>query len=615
MGTSASENIAIAVTTTSDVTGLKNARTELGALGTTAASLSTNVNAQIGAFEALGKTVDVKSAAAVQAYRAQGDALSANLIRLGATDAEVNRVGTSISKLERAAGASLLDPKSPQSIGLSALPTKARTAASGIGILTQAAVQGSGSLSGMAMAVGNLASGLGSLATSAKALAVANWLAIIIQLSATVGEAFLGFGKKTRELNIELGDLQSKGRGVSEALGGDDLAQKMEQINQAANDEIKKLNEIGILEKAQDKLFTEHALQRIAIGQTIRANQQKDIALAQTQFNNEREARRVEKAEQISGSILSLQLEQDRAKGMKNEFDLQQQQLENEHRLQATEIANSFIRRAANGAIIDLTADEIDQLNSLLLLNDALTKSKEAQLSTEAALFRESARTAQLQGSDNAGDRIAGRLDEIEDEKNAEIRAGIAVTAATVTAEQKKRALFAETAKQANDNAKSIFDVLRSTNDKTLKAVGTFGENLRRVVVGAEAARALVRAAVEGAEAIASLAIGDFRGAALHGAAALEFGSAAALGARESLGGGGGGSSGGAGAGAGGGGGSGTFTPSTASQAAPVVVNLYTQNPYSGDAIQVASYWLNRNGILNRPIWLPPTTGLYGGAA
>jgi hypothetical protein len=144
--------------------------------------------------------------------------------------------------------------------------------------------------------------------------------------------------------------------------------------------------------------------------------------------------------------------------------------------------------------------------------------------------------------------------------------------------------------------------VLRSTNDKTLKAVGTFGENLRRVAIGAEAARALVRAATEGAEAIASLAIGDLRGAALHGAAAVQFGAAAAFGARESLGGGGGGGGGGAGsAGSGGVSPGPTFVPRNEG-GGDVTLVIQLADPSSPGVIEEVQYQLLRNGTLKKPI-------------
>jgi hypothetical protein len=113
-------------------------------------------------------------------------------------------------------------------------------------------------------------------------------------------------------------------------------------------------------------------------------------------------------------------------------------------------------------------------------------------------------------------DRVQGRLEEIELERQAEIQRTGDVYNANARRRAEEARAVSRHGEQANENAKTIFDDAPQHEHKTLKAVGTFGENLRRIVIGAEAARALVRAAVEGAEAIASLAIGRLprRGAA-----------------------------------------------------------------------------------------------------
>jgi hypothetical protein len=70
---------------------------------------ATVINAAIGSFDRLGKTIDVTNDAAVLGFRAQGDQLAANLVALGATDTELNKIGTSIARVERAAGAAAVE--------------------------------------------------------------------------------------------------------------------------------------------------------------------------------------------------------------------------------------------------------------------------------------------------------------------------------------------------------------------------------------------------------------------------------------------------------------------------------------------------------------------------
>jgi hypothetical protein len=659
MGTSASENIAIAVTTSAELSGTRAARSDLGALGqesakvtqqldktnaaaaavgasTTTAAAGTNkltvsaaqMNAalqasggdlqkaaQLAAAQATAATTastavqqqaaattaaataTVTAQATVAAATNVASEASANLT--AATNATTAAQATAVAKAPALAKAqaTVAQQTNATATAVGKIPPQARTATNALGILAQAAVSGQGSIAGMATAVGNLSVGLATVATNAKIAAGATALGLIVQLGALAYGIFDGFQKKTKELNNELADLASKGRGLDDALAGKDLAQRLEQINRAADKEIEHAKEIKF-----------HGAERAKIIAQINANREKEIALANEQADNERAARSAERNAQISLGSYQEQIEKDRAEGKKTEIQLQLQANEAQRLQRAVEIDQQFRRRSSSGEIIQLNREEIVQRDELLRQNDAISHSLGEQLRIEQQIVLQSNTARRLQGSDKLTDRIQGRLEEIELERRAEIQRTGDVYNATLDAEQKKRLLYRETARQANENAKTIFDILRSTNDKTLKAVGTFGENLRRVVVGAEAARALVRAATEGAEAIASLAIGDFRGAALHGAAAVQFGAAAALGARESLGGGGSGGGGGGGGGAASAVGS-TYATKERSEGSPVIVNLFTTDPYNRENIQIASYQLQRARITNRPIYVPPTNG------
>lgn len=634
MGTSASDNIAIAITTSAELSGTRAARNDLGALGqesakvtqqfdktntsakaagvaisgaskqatgalgqaqTAATGLASSVQFQIGAFEALGKKVDVGNAAAVQGYRAQGDALSANLVKLGATDAEMNRIGQSISKVERAAGASMLNPASPQAIQLNQLPSRARTAANGLGILAQAASTGTGSLAGMATAAGNLATGLAQVSRNAKIAASASVIGLLIQLGALAYGAFDGWRKKTKELNSELADLASKGKGLDDALAGKDLAQRIEQINRQAEKEIDQAKEINFLRGDQ----------RGKIIAQILENRGKEIALANTQAANEAAQRAQERADLIANGNIDLTLAQERIQRGATELQLAQSELIAERDRRRVEIERSFERRSASGEIIALGAAEIEQATELHRQNIAITQAKKQQLEIDQELARRQNRASVLQGSDKLTDRVSGRLEEIEIEREAEIRRTGDVYNATLSAEQKKRALYRETMRQAADDARTIIDVLNASHSKGVKAFAAKADSIRRFIIGAQAAEAGVEALIEGGKAIGSLAVGDFRGAALHGAAALSLTKAAAIAGQESLGGGRAYTSDKA-SGVGGP----TFAPKEKSEGSPVVVNLFTSDPYGRENIMIASYQLQRSGITKRPIYVPPTTAL-----
>src|SRR4051812_14975931 len=99
MGTSVAENIALLISTAYDGAGTDAAKKDLGALATAGKNAlgpladASKINVAIGAFEAMGKKVDTTNAAAIAGYRAQGDALASNLIKLGATDSELDKIG------------------------------------------------------------------------------------------------------------------------------------------------------------------------------------------------------------------------------------------------------------------------------------------------------------------------------------------------------------------------------------------------------------------------------------------------------------------------------------------------------------------------------------------
>ncbi|HVX39617.1 MAG TPA: hypothetical protein VHB25_08590 [Gemmatimonadaceae bacterium] len=570
-----------------------------------AQTLASSVNIAIGEFEAFGQAVDVTSLRAVQAYRQQGDALAANLAKLGATDAEINRIGTSIARVERAAGASLV-PIPPEDVQrLEVIPGKARTGANSLAILTQAALAGQGSLAGMATAAGGLATGLAGVTDNAKLAAGAAGIGALITVGVLLYETY----KRAKDEIVSAASPE-----VIAHLGHDTLTQAKKDL---AN--YTKLRDQAQQEAAQkatgtilDLIPHTAAYEAEKHYETLARNVE-EATKRVLELEHAERIRAIELAQSARDEIANnrrlLQLEQDRAAHKKNDYQLSLEQNETERRQRAAEIEQQFRHRDANGQIVALTAEEVRLRDQLLAQNDAIARAKGLQLQYDYQIALQTATAQRLEGSDNAAERVRGRLEEIELERQAEIQKTGDVYNANLNAEQKKRQLYRDTAAAANDAAKSIFDVLRSSNEKTLKAVGTFGESFRRIVIGADAARALVKAAHEGAEAIASLAAGDFRGAALHGAAALEFGKAAALGAQESLGAGGGG-----GAGSGGvastNAGSATFAPNAPQGGAAVIVNLLTTNPYTGENVATTSYYLNRQGLLNRPIYVPPTTGL-----
>jgi hypothetical protein len=679
MGTSAAENVAIAIETTADVAGAVTTRAELGALGQEAEKVTAQTNAltvsqdeMSAALKATGGDLQ-KAAALLAAQKQATDQLAGATDGLaGATERETQSTDESVGADERKIRAmGLLEIAALKEDNARALAAErqavrdaadlqrmgqieaaayaedaartaaagkaeiagakvsgsARTAANALGIMSQAAMTGSGSLAGMATAAGGMAQGLAAVSGNAKLAAGAAGIGALITVGVVLYETY----KKAKEevtatvsaaftehlQNIDLGNAdkavadakrrveQATAAAAAAATGdirdilpGTDSAKAQKAQAQAIAD-------YEALVKGVARLREQEKLRAIELAQSSRdqiASNKLDLALEQ---------QRAQAAGQFligqnAGDAAALKAYAARFGAARSEFALRTEQIEAERQAGAQQIEQEFRHRDAQGNLVALTAEEVRLRGTLLEQNNAIARAKQIQLDADREAAQIAARTTLLGLSDSLYDQTQARLIQIEQERQAEIKKTGDVATANEAAEKKKQALYRDTAKQANDAAASIIGVLESTNNKALKAVGTFGENLRRVVIGAEAAKALVRAATEGAEAIASLAVGDFRGAALHGEAALQFGAAAALGARESLGGGGGG--GGGRAGSSGGGGSSTFTPTTQPAGGTTVINLITTDPYGREAMNRVSYTLQRNGTLNMPIY--PTSGL-----
>jgi hypothetical protein len=687
MGTAAAENVAVRINTSADTSGVTAARTDLGSLGAEAEKVAADTSKLTVSAEqmsaALQKTGgDIQKAGQLLAAEAQAAqrATVATETLAGATD---SLAGATERETQQTEESVVVDEKKIRSMGLletaalkednaralvaerqavrdaaelqnmgkleaaayaedaartaasekaevagAKISGSARTASNALGIMTQAALTGNGSLAGMATAAGGLATGLSAISGSAKLAAGAAGIGALITVGVLLYETYK---KAKEEVTATVSASFSEHlqgitlTGATAALAA--ARQRAEQANAAAaaaaTGDIRDLLPGTKSMQAQKDLAQANADYEALVKRVAALRQQerdRAIELAQSSrdqiASNKLDLALEQQKAQAAGLFLIARTQQNDASlkayadaygATKSEFALREQGIQNEQKQAAAAIAQQFRHRDASGQIVALTAEEVRLRGILLDQNDAIARAKQIELEADREAAQIAQRAAILQGSDSVYDRTQGRLIAIEQERQAEIKKTGDILAANEAAEQKKRALYGETAKQASDDAKTIFDVFRNSSNSTLKAIGTFGENLRRVVIGAEAARALVNAATESAAAIASLAVGDFRGAALHGEAALSYGAAAALGARESLG--GGGSGGGASGGGGGdGGGGSTFTPNQQPAGGTTVINLITTDPYGRESINRVSWQLQRNGTLNVPIY--PTSGV-----
>jgi hypothetical protein len=623
--------------------------TELGAAIT---SNATAVNMQIGAFVRRGEVIDKTSVAALEAYRAEGDALSANLARLGATEQELNKIGVAITRAEQQGGAATafgpqLGPALPPGglnpgaidntdKALKRIPGSARTAANALALLSNSALMGTGSTQGLLVAAGGLATGLAALSKSAAIAAGASGIGAVVTIAAVVVNAFEHMGDAAKATQMDVDHLstftaqtmpgqimalkQARDTAIAAATAAaagldssEGFLQRMLHRRQPGEGVIQDIADtFGLSSPAQRAMQKLDDLYSAAIpkaGDLARAERLRVLALN----------------DQIQNQIKSNDLELEGKHRVEDVYDLSKRRISDLYAqidLQKQGIEREFISRDNQGHIIALTAEQIQQKQKLLdqadenrrlQLNEILHEQQLADIAYRNAA-RIAAATGPMGGHDVKG-QYEARLAQINAEAAAELEQNPQREVDIEAQKQAKiRALRRDTARAAMEDAKSLTAVLIDSGSKQVRAVGHAAETIRRVVIGAQAAHAAVEAAIEGGKAIGSLAALDFRGAALHGAAALELAKAAALGAQESLGGGRTASGGGGGAA---GGNSQTFEPRSAAEASSGFnLTVITQNALGPDHIQNIAFQLNRSGILKQPlIEIPATTGITVRAA
>jgi hypothetical protein len=615
-------------------------------LGAQITSNATAVNMQIGAFVKRGEIIDKTSVAALEAYRAEGDALSANLARLGATEQEINKIGAAITRTEQQGGAATafgpqLGPALPagglqpgpvdnMDRSLKRIPGSARTAANALALLSNAAFIGTGSTQGLLVAAGGLATGLAALSKSAAIAASASGIGAIVTVGAVVVSAFEHMGDAAKATQAQIDHLNTF---TAQTMPGQIAA-----LKQARDTAIAAATATAAA-ATSDQGFFQRMLHKRQPGEGLGTDLADTFGLSSPQERamqkiDDLYSKAIPKAAEIArserlrlvalGDQVKDQIENNRlqiigaraVEGSLDQFKRRRQELITQAAIEDERIKRQFDFRDAQGHEVEMTRAQRVEMQKLLEQHRALTDVQLHEL-TQAeqlanAAYRRSTATAVAGAGGNVADKYNARIAEINAEADADAQAGRDAVDVEAQKQAKIRSLRRDTARAAMEDAKALTAVLIDSGSKQVRAVGHAAETIRRVVIGAQAAHAAVEAAIEGGKAIGSLAALDFRGAALHGAAALELAKAAALGAQESLGGGRSASAGG-GAGAGGGGTGSTFEPRTGTEGqGSVVVNLYSENPYGPEQIQQVRYLLGRADVLKQPvaIQIAPTNGL-----
>lgn len=638
MGTSANENIAIAISTTADLSGSRATRADMTALGKEATVAAQQLTAAGTATSAAQNGLAVAARAATTetgALKVSQDQMREALIQTGGDLEKAAALLAGVAKEEVKAAAAAetaavstdkltaANERSIRQMGLAEVaaykedaarrkslatvekvPGSARTAANSLGILSQAALTGGGSIAGMAAAAGGMATGLATLTTSAKVAASAAGIGALITVAVALVEAYRaatkeadGFAKSTQNFGgLKPGQLKIQ----------EDAARREAQ---AISDQIQATSTLDPLNKRKGLLEQMRTVEdRINLIYSTRLQ-------AEQALRKEEELRHIELAQsardEIASNRLTLQLELDRMGHKKNDYQLSLEANQNERAQHAAQIREEFRHRDANGQIVALTAEEVRLRDTLLDQNNKLADAKGRELRAEYEIALNTAKAAQLASSDDPRSAFRGRLEQIEIEKRAEIQKLGDVETATLNAEQKKRALYLETSALASRSFVSLAAESLRTINTQIQAHASLAKIVTAAAITPIVKELEALGTSEATKAIAHFADFDLVGGGLHSAASIAaFAAAAKVSSQGGLGSSGGGGGGSSGAGSGGGSGSAFSDRGQAASSGPVVVNLYTTDPFNRENIMIASYQLQRSGITKRPIYLPPTNGL-----
>lgn len=532
-----------------------------------AAELTAEVNRAIGAYIERGKVIDKTSSAAVAAYRREGDALSANLARMQATEKELNAIGAAAQRVERQAGAIGAggpNPPGQRSAGagffrgtvpgtgeeFSRISPRVLTAANALTTFSLAATTANGSAQSMIMSLGMMATSIAMVSNSARLAAAATGIGALVVILGAASEMLDRFISKA-----------PAAAAMMETIGGARNAQQAQQYVAQIDAQIAALNK---------QMETADLVQRArASAQIVAMYDVRTKAVAQALQMSTEESKRILE-EQKRRHKAELDEEKRHREAMAKET------IQSQERIIAARVSVMASQTSRDTSL----ADPEGAAERIRIANDVQRQ------------LRELGRNELLD----------------EAQKQAERKAIIEKGEEDIAASRSKSAKKAadEEMKKREEAHRAQLQIARTAASEIIRSQDGLTKALKRAAIEpivtwleGTAAQELVAAARHAASL-------DFFGAARHaGVAALAIAAGRRLAAMGGLGGGGGS------AGGSGGGGGGTFTPSPAATGGGgTTINLYTRNPYGEDAIAETLYYTNRADILKKPpLQIPPTTG------
>lgn len=266
MGTSVSEDIALRVTSTADVSGLRATRAETGALSREAKAAARDIaaaadqgaSAERGLAAAAAEAarsqdmVRISSEKALELER-QAGGNKQRLIQLlqqyrreQLLLADATEAATAAAQQQNAARSAPSTPNAP-SVGSDAaadvvrrvstevdkIPAKARTAANALSNMTLMAAAGGGGLRSIAVAAGSAADGIAALSTSAKVAASASGIGAVVTILAAAVLALREFNTEAKASDETLARLRDRSTADIDKVIADQR-RRVEQMRKAA---------------------------------------------------------------------------------------------------------------------------------------------------------------------------------------------------------------------------------------------------------------------------------------------------------------------------------------------------------------------------------------------
>jgi hypothetical protein len=524
--------------------------------------LRADIDSDIKALQKFASVVDTSNATAVRAFRESAVAQRQLMQELGATDLQMATLDATTRKFEASVQratekASRIDQISP----------KARTGASALTMLAYSAAGAGGSTQGATIAAGTLADTVASLSKNARAAAAASGIGALATMLGTLITLAIEAKKALKEIpEGVLTDMQKKHIEDLKSVAAveRDLAiarQRAVALRDATGKHDQDALQASVNANAKVEALTAKLLEL----KHAQLGQERDIAEAQAAGAKSAEeryraqVRLIELQRQIAirdnntppsvaNAVAARSTENllrpaiEKAYQLRNEAVLAFSQLGND--IDAKRKAILIGYEQEKRALDEMTLTEAKREDILDAIEDK-RRAALALLEKQQALVNATAKAQLAAGSDDFITSYQGRLALIEQEKQAQIKAGVEVATAEAVSLQQRAALRKEIMQGTISDLQTIEDATSKSASAQTRAIGSAAKTIRKLEIGAEGAKAAVKSVHEAAEAIASAAHGDFAGAALHGAASIKFAAAAALAAKESLGGGGGGGGGG----------------------------------------------------------------------